>query len=103
LSKQRIYWDSCVWLGLVNRESDKIPGCIYNIERAQAGAIEILTSAFSLAEVFKTRCKDPLKSIPPEYDLTIENFFRQDYIIMASVDEKVAVEARRILLSLIPL
>lgn len=99
MSKRRVYWDSCVWLGLFNKEADKLPACKYIVECAQAGNIEIVTSTFSLAEVFKTRCKDPNHRISSEYDVVMEDFFMQDFIFMASVDGRVAIEARRLLRS----
>jgi len=56
MSKPFIYWDSCVWIGLINGEADKYPGCRYSLDRAQKGEIYILSSLFTLAEVYKTRC-----------------------------------------------
>jgi predicted nucleic acid-binding protein len=94
MSKLRVYWDSCAWLGLINEEEDKWPGCEYIISQAFKGNVEILVSTLTLAEVFKTKCDAPYKSLAEERDIIIEDFFDQNFIVIASVDEEVAKKAR---------
>jgi len=55
-SKKKVYWDSCAWLGLINEEPDKIDSCRHVIDLARNGDIEIWTSTYTLAEVFKRKC-----------------------------------------------
>lgn len=97
MAKLRIYWDSCTWLGLINEEEHKWPGCEHIISEAFKGNVEILVSTITLAEVYKTRCEDPYKMIAEENDIAIEDFFNQPFIVIASVDEEVAVRARGLL------
>jgi hypothetical protein len=61
---RRVYWDACTWIALIQKEKlllandwteDREMMCRVVIETAKKGSIEILTSAFCLAEV----CKDP--------------------------------------------
>lgn len=97
MAKLRIYWDSCTWLGLINEEEHKWPGCEHIISEAFKGNVEILVSTITLAEVYKTKCDAPYKMIAEENDMAIEDFFNQPFIVIASVDEEVAVRARGLL------
>lgn len=97
MSKPRVYWDSCTWLGLINEEENKWPGCEYIISEAFKGNLEILVSAITLAEVYKTKCEPPYKMIAEENDMAIEDFFGQSFVVIASVDEEVAIRSRGLL------
>ena len=60
----RIYWDACAWISYINQE---MPGpktkftdprydmCRETLKGAISGEIEIVTSAFTLAEVCKRK------------------------------------------------
>ena len=48
----KVYWDACAWLGLVNSEAGKVPPLEYYFEIAKRGQCEIWTSAISYVEVF---------------------------------------------------
>lgn len=97
MATKRVYWDSCAWLGLINAEEDKVCGCQYIMQEAIRKNVEILVSTVTLAEVFKTRCAEPYKILAEEKDITFEDFFDQDFIIKASVDEDIAKRARGLL------
>jgi len=45
------YWDSCVFLALVNKEPDRLPLIDAAMAEAERGKIEIHTSTFTIAEV----------------------------------------------------
>jgi len=94
---KRIYWDSCAWLGLINDEENKWPGCQYVMSLAHKGDVEILASTLVLAEVYKTRCHNPYKVIAEEKDILLEDYFSENFIIIASVDLKVTIRARQLL------
>ena len=97
MSIPRIYWDSCVWIGLINGESDKFPGCQYSLELAQKGEIYILSSHFTLVEVYKTRCNEPYKMLAEEKDIIFEEYFMNSFILQAQVDRKIATLSRELL------
>ena len=97
MATKRVYWDSCAWLGLINSEEDKVEGCQYIMQEAIRKNVEILVSTVTLAEVFKTRCAEPYKMLAEEKDIAFEEFFDQDFIIKASVDEDIAKRARGLL------
>ena len=64
---KRIYWDACAWIAFINREMPapanaiarpRFEMCRKTLKSAENGDIEIVTSAFTLAEVCK-RAPDP--------------------------------------------
>lgn len=101
-SRRRVYWDACAWIALIQREKIVVPGrpvedrgmqCRTVIEAAKAGAVEILTSAFSLAEV----CKDPtIRGQGPD---AVADYFENDYILLVNVDRLVGERARKLMTS----
>jgi len=94
---KRVCWDSCTWLGILNEEAEKWPGCEYILSQARKGKVEILISTFVHAEVYKTRCDEPYKMLAEEFDMQLEEYFNKEYIIIAAVDEEVAIRARALL------
>lgn len=48
---RRAYWDSCVFLSYINGDADRLPVIDALFDDAQQGKFELLTSAFSIAEV----------------------------------------------------
>jgi predicted nucleic acid-binding protein len=90
---ERVYWDSCVWLGVLNDEPEKIDSAKWIIERAEQGEVEIWTSTITLAEVFKIRAG----ATDPDADRRLDDFLSQPYIQHVQVDQDIAMEARRLL------
>ena len=98
----RIYWDACAWISLINREmpnaGNKIKHkrfdmCRETIKKAESGELDIVTSAFTLAEV----CKMPPDPTSPSINLTA--FFDQKYIFLIPVDKRVAMKAQSLQLA----
>ena len=96
---ERVYWDSCVWLGIINDEPDKVDSAKWVIERAERGEVEIWTSTITLAEVYKVRGGG---EADPEADKKLDDFLSQPYIVHVQVDQDVAMEARRLLRARMP-
>jgi predicted nucleic acid-binding protein len=92
----RIYWDSAAWIAYINREmpspknsikDKRYEMCRATLERASKGEIEIVTSAFTLAEVCKkTEITSPANNLPA--------FFQQPYILVIPVDTQVGRKAQ---------
>lgn len=97
MAAKRVYWDSCVWLGLINEEPDKLPRCQHVIQLARAGHLEIWTSALTLAEVFKVTQPGGPQAIPAESDAKFEDFLDQDFVVIAQLDVDTGHLARRLL------
>jgi len=96
---ERVYWDSCVWIGLLNEEPDKVDAAKWIIERGEAGEVEIWTSTITLAEVYKIR--GPAEA-DPEGDKKLDEFLSQPYVVHVQVDQDIAMEARRLLRAKLP-
>lgn len=98
----RLYWDACAWIAYINKEmpadgnnikSRRFEMCQETLKRAEAGEVEILTSAFTLAEVCK-RQPDPASPA-----INLAAFFDQKYILLIPVDKQVAQKAQNLQLA----
>jgi predicted nucleic acid-binding protein len=98
----RFYWDACTWIALINKEmptatstfkQNRFEMCRSTIMKAEALEIELVTSAFTLAEVSK-RPPDP--SSP---SINLSSFFDKKYILLTNVDKQVAMKAQSMLLA----
>lgn len=94
----RVYWDACTWIAYIAQEKsvdigdgiteNRFAMCVDILKRAQAGKLEIVTSAFTLAEVCKSpEVKDsPLDNLPA--------FFERSYILTVPVDMAIGRRAQ---------
>lgn len=103
-SIDRVYWDACTWIALIQREKILVDGqtedrealCRPIIVRAENGAIELVTSFLSYAEV----CKHPGTKLSGEDKISA--FFEHEYILPMPVDRGVGELARKLLMSGLP-
>jgi predicted nucleic acid-binding protein len=95
--KPRYYWDACMWIALIRRESARFEACSQVIEQAQRNEIEIWTSAFTYAEVFKRKCSGEPVGIDPADDKPFEDYLGQDFVTLIQVDTDVGIAARKLL------
>lgn len=49
----KVYWDSCAWLGLINSEPEKIRPLQHIYDEARRGKLEIWTSTLAYVEVYR--------------------------------------------------
>ena len=91
---QKRYWDSAVFLALLQEEEQRVYACRGVVQAAQKGDVTILTSALTLAEVLWLRNNPRLDRDREE---TIRAFFEQPYIRIANVDRPTAEYAREII------
>ena len=87
------YWDSCAFIGWLKDEPDKRDSLRSVLDRAEAGSVTIVTSAFTLVEVLRLKNKDP---IPKDDAEAIRRFFENDYIALYNVDRTVAEKAQEV-------
>lgn len=87
------YWDSNCFLCWLKKESgyEKCKGVIY---KAEQGEIQIITSAFTIAEVIYLK---PNEKIDRKRSDEICRFFEHEYIIPVNVERGVAELARNLL------
>jgi predicted nucleic acid-binding protein len=86
-----------MWIALINREPARFDACAHLIEQAQRGEIELWTSAFTYAEVYKRHCSGAQAGIAPEGDKSFEDYIEQDFVQLVQVDSDVGRAARRLL------
>ncbi|WOI53708.1 type II toxin-antitoxin system VapC family toxin [Parvularcula sp. LCG005] len=93
------YWDACMWIALINQEAGRDDACRYVLQRAQRNEVQIWTSSFTLAEVFKKRCIPGTQEtgISASNDANFEDFIEQPFVTQVQVDRDVGVAARRLL------
>lgn len=94
---QKYYWDSNMWLGLVNGEAKKIAAIEYHYELARKGQSEIFTSTLAYVEVFRLRSEAPLKKPLPQDGLDIiQEAIEQDFVKLIPVDMEIGRNARKL-------
>jgi predicted nucleic acid-binding protein len=93
LTKQRHYCDSCVFLGFLNNESDKIYECKTILQAAEEGVIDLFTSAFTMAEVIKIKGEAELDE---SKEHIIDQLFKQTWIKVANFEREMAQISRHI-------
>jgi predicted nucleic acid-binding protein len=97
--KSRYYWDACAWIALIQQEPARFDSLSFAIEEAKNKKIEIWTSNFTLAEVYKRACDGDQKGLLPPQDQAFEDYIIQDFVTRVQVDYDVGVLARRLLRS----
>ncbi|TAK48531.1 MAG: PIN domain-containing protein [Xanthobacteraceae bacterium] len=95
--KPRYYWDACAWIALIQQEEGRFDSLSHLIEEAKKGNVEIWTSNFTLAEVFKRPCDGEKKSLTTADDVPFEDFILQGFVTRVQVDLDVETLARRLL------
>lgn len=88
------YWDSVVWLGILNEEPDKLDICTQLLEEARSGEASLVSSALTLTEV--VHIQGGYRYMNPDKEATIEKFFDHDYIKIRNVDRRVGNKARQL-------
>jgi len=97
-SAPKYYWDACIWIDLITQSDPaRFNRCLYVTEEAEGGRVEIWTSAFTLAEVYKKKCSGESSGIPAAKDKDFENYIEQEFVTKVQVDVDVGLLARRLL------
>lgn len=88
------YWDTVCFLGVLNKEPDKLAACSAVIREAEAGSVRVVTSALTIAEVLWPKGQ-PLQ-LPPDRAEEVQQFFQHDWIVLRELDRAVAELAREV-------
>ena len=89
-----IYWDSNCFLGLLNKEKDKINKCQSVIREAENGNLIIATSALTFIEVIKLKGQQHL---PRKSEKILRQFFLNSFMSIHNVDREVGIQARELM------
>lgn len=95
--KSRYYWDACAWISLIQQDANRFDSLSYVVEEARNGKVEIWTSNFTLAEVYKRPCDGNTVGLTVAEDVPFEDFILQDFVTRVQVDFDVGTLARRLL------
>ena len=94
----KYYWDACAWIDLITgADPDRFDRCLFVIEEAEARRVDLWTSAFTLAEVYKKKCSGEASGIPKDKDRDFEDYIEKEFITKVQVDVDVGLLARRLL------
>lgn len=86
-----------MWIALIKREAGRFDACNFVIEGAQRDELEVWTSAFTYAEVYKRVCSNQSNGIDAQDDKSFEDYIEQDFVKLIQVDADVGRVARRLL------
>jgi len=86
-----------MWIALIKREQARFESCKYVIEKAQRGEVQIWTSTFTLAEVYKRKVGTEDIGLPEADDQAFVDYIEQDFVFKVAVDTDVGTAARRLL------
>ena len=88
---QVFYWDSSVFVALLNDEPGRAENIEQIIDEAEAGEIYIITSSFTLVEVIKLKGEKPILVSEQE---EVTKFFEKDYFRFVDATRKITERAR---------
>lgn len=97
---RRVYWDACAWISYIAQEKEvplkgggienRFEKCRRVLNLARDGKLEVVTSAFTLAEV----CKDPdIKNSPLD---NLASYFQKSYVLVIPVDLSIGRAAQEL-------
>ena len=91
---KRVYWDSCAWIGFINKEPGKATPLRVIWKDAEQGKYEIWTSVYSYLEVIHGIVEHGAPYSAEEYDEVIFSLFGQAHVKRIQVSEPIAKLAR---------
>lgn len=91
MTREQVYWDANAFLGHLNGEDDKAEVCGHILQAAENGALVIVTSAITLAEVIYIKGGTKL---PDEKRAMVDAFFKAEYISVRNVTRATTELAR---------
>ena len=94
---EKLYWDSCAWIGFANKEPDKKKELLREYKAARDGRYEIWTSSLSLIELrWLVDEKGTPRPYGDENDKKISLLFHQPYIKIITMTVDIVENARQI-------
>ena len=97
MKKPLWYWDSCVLLGLLKAEADKISDLEQMILDADDGKASILFSAWSFLEVLWLRGSNEPMAMTPDDEKLVQQFMMRSCFKIRNLDRKIAEDSRQLI------
>ena len=95
-----VYWDSCCFIGLINKEKGRHGDLRAIYEAAEGGELVIVTSTLTFSEVCKVRCDEgsgqPRNKMSEDGDSYLDVFFDNDFFWPIEVSTSIAIQARKL-------
>ncbi len=91
----RYYWDSCVFLSLIEGTLDRIDSIIEMLDSASKGNLEIWTSVFTIGEVAFAKQEKDKKALDPSVQTAIDNLWKTSFIKLVEVHRGIMTEAQQ--------
>jgi predicted nucleic acid-binding protein len=92
-SVPRLYWDSSVFICLLNKEEEERRHICENILRhAEQGEVSIVTSTLTIVEVIRPRGSG-FSRLQPEEIEKVGSFFKHQFILKVNLDERISLKA----------
>jgi len=91
-----VYWDSCVWIGLINQEPEKVESIAGVLAAARRGEVQIVTSSFTLCEVVSRKCDGEKKEITADEDDAFAELLKADFVTVVTADWDAGMKAREL-------
>lgn len=94
----RVYWDACAWLGLVNGEDGRKTDLKNVYQQGRDAKIEIWTSVMSMVEANRLKSeRGSAKPIPPDSLTTLDDVFFQPFVKLVALDIPISRSARKLI------
>jgi len=91
----RVYWDSCAWLGLINAEPAKIAPLRHIFNEAKQGRTEIWTSTIAYVEVWRLASETNAPKPLDDGNLDkIKEVIEQPFVKLIPTDLEIGRKAR---------
>jgi predicted nucleic acid-binding protein len=93
---RKVYWDSCLWIALVQKEAGRCE-ILQGIWRdAERGEVKIITSTWAIAECVRSPKDRKQKPFGEEQESLLDALFLNTFVTVRQVDFQVARLARRL-------
>ena len=94
-----VYWDSCIWLAVLNGEVDGGRDGEALLDRASKGRLKIYTSTITFVECrfIRQRNSGRKRLQSEENEKKLMEFFRQEFIQPIPLSQRISFKAARIL------
>jgi predicted nucleic acid-binding protein len=96
-SLKKVYWDANAWIGLINRDPEKVKALEVFYQAAKRGDVEIWTSVISNVEVYKMKDDPDAPRSLEEQNKRVDEVLHQPFVKPIEVNDLIIWDARNLL------